>query len=406
MVSQCALAFGVGIRETESMSGTMQDQPDFIQDGLLKGPPRTPVKSGRALTRRYSRGKSRIRPITRRQAIDIASQLSVMLDTGIPLADALETLAGQSDKPDLRDALGFIHQRIRGGGDLSTAVSACPHRFPRVFWYLLRASEASGTMGEMLERVAEYLGDEQETVRKVRSALIYPAVMLGMAVATLILMVTFLLPRFGVIYKGREEVLPALTRTTFALSDLVLANWIIMCVALIGLAVGGVMYFRSAGGRRTADWLKLNAPFFGKMFRQFYVARSVRTIGSLVASGLTIPDSVKLAQDITGNSYFADLWSQADESLQAGGHLSDPLFACRLVANNVAQMVATGEKTGRLAQVMERTARFCESELRITIKDVTTLLEPLLIAIMAVFIGILMGAMLLPIFTISKLLTS
>lgn len=391
---------------SENVSKTIRDQADLSQDGGLERLSGASGSLGRTLARHYSMGQFQARPITRRQAIDIASQLSAMLDAGIPLADALETLAAQSDKPDLRDALGFIHQKIRGGGDLSTAVAACPHRFPRVFWCLLRASEASGTMGEMLERVAEYLRDEQETVRKVRSALIYPAVMMGLAVATLVLMVTFLLPRFGAIYKGREDVLPTITRITFALSDFVLANWIMLCAAGIGMTVGAVIYFRSARGRRTADWLKLNAPLFGRMFRQFYVARSVRTIGSMVASGLTIPESVKLAQDITGNSYFADLWNRADESLQGGGRLSDPLFACHLVPNNIAQMVATGEKTGRLAQVMERTARFCESELRITIKDVTTLLEPLLIAVMAVSIGILMAAMLLPIFTISKLLTS
>ena len=348
--------------------------------------------------------KANARPITRRESIYIASQLAVMLDTGIPLAEALETLADQSDKPHLRQALDLVHRKVKGGNDLSSAIAGCPHRFPRIFPCLLRASEASGTMGQMFERITNYLRDEQETVRKVRSALIYPAVMLGLTIVTVILMITFLMPRFGAIYKGREDVLPSVTRIAFAASNFVIANWIVLCVLFAGLITGLVLYLRSNHGRRSIDWFKLNSPLLGRMFRKFYVARSVRTIGSMISSGLTIPESVRLARGITGNSYFADLWSRADESLQAGGHLAEPLFLCPLVPNNIAQMIATGEKTGRLAQVMERVAGFCESELRVTIKDVTALLEPVMIAIMATFIGGLTAAIILPIFSISKLL--
>jgi len=261
-------------------------------------------------------------------------------------------------------------------------------------------------MGLMLSRVAEYLREENETARKIQSALIYPAVMLTLALLTAVLMITFLLPRFAVIYRGHEDVLPLATRVAFALSDFFLANWIYISVAVVLLAGGLIIYLRSNTGRVHTDWLKLHVPLLGRMFRKFYLARSIRTIGTMIGSGQTVPDAVRLARGITGNSYFENLWKRADDSLQVGAQLSDPLFLCPLIPNAVAQMIATGEKTGRLPSVMERIASFCESDLRNTVKDVTTVLEPLMIIIMGMFIAGIAMAVLLPIFSISKILGS
>ena len=346
------------------------------------------------------------RAISRNQAVYIATQLSVMIDTGITLPEALDGLAKQSDKPHVRAALNAIREKVRGGSDLSVAVAHCPHRFPRIFPCLLRASEASGTMGLMLSRVAEYLREENETARKIQSALIYPAVMLTLALLTAVLMITFLLPRFATIYKGHEDVLPLPTRIAFALSGFFLANWIYISVAVVLLAGGLIIYLRSNTGRVHTDWLKLHVPLLGRMFRKFYLARSIRTIGTMIGSGQTVPDAVRLARGITGNSYFENLWKRADDSLQVGAQLSDPLFLCPLIPNAVAQMIATGEKTGRLPSVMERIASFCESDLRNTVKDVTTVLEPLMIIIMGMFIAGIAMAVLLPVFSISKVLAS
>ncbi len=346
------------------------------------------------------------RPISRTQTIYIALQLSVMVDTGITLPEALDSLAKQSEKPHVRAALKVICENVRGGNDLSLAVANCPYRFPRIFACLLRASEASGTMGLMLSRAVEYLREEHETIRKIRSVLIYPAVMLGLALLTTVLMITFRLPRFAIIYKGHEDVLPLPTRVAFAMSNFFLANWPYISIALVLLTGGLIVYLRSDTGRVSTDWLKLHMPLLGRMFRKFYLARSVRTIGTMIGSGRTIPDAVRLADGITGNSYFNSLWKRADDSLQAGGQLSDPLFACPLIPNNVAQMIATGEKTGQLALVMERISSFCESDLRNTVKEVTTILEPLMILIMGTVIAGIAMAVLLPIFTISKILAS
>ncbi len=347
---------------------------------------------------------SRPRAISRTQTVYIASQLSVMIDTGITLPEALESLAKQTEKPYVRAALLAIRQRVKSGSDLSLAVANCPYRFPPIFPCLLRASEASGTMGLMLSRAAEYLREEHETIRRIRSTLIYPAIMFSLALFTTILMITFLLPRLATIYKGHEDVLPMPTRAAFALSDFFLANWIYIIITVVLLTGSLIIYLRSSIGRIHTDWLKLNMPLLGRMFRKFYLTRSVRTIGTMIGSGRTVPDAVRLARGITGNSYFSSLWKRAEDSLQAGAQLSDPLFACPLVPNIVAQMIATGEKTGRMAQVMERIAVFCESDLRNTVRNVIALIEPLMIIIMGMIIAAMAMAVLLPIFSMSKVL--
>ena len=346
------------------------------------------------------------RPISRSQTIYIATQLSVMVETGVPLSEALDSLAKYGDKPHVRAALESVHEKVRNGQDLSAAVASCPYRFPKILPCLLRASEASGTMGLMLSRVADYLNQEHETIKRLRSALIYPTVMLGLALFTVVLMLTFLLPRFAVIYSGHEAVLPWPTRAAFAASNMLQDHWIAILTVLALLVVGTIIYLRSDRGRIGIDWIKINMPIIGRMFQKFYLARSVRTIGTMIASGITIPEAVRLAHGVTGNSYFNALWGRADESLQAGAQLSDPLFASALVPNTVVQMIATGEKTGRLGVVMERIASFCESDLRNTVKTVTAILEPLMIMVMGVIIGGIAMAVLLPVFSISKVLGS
>ncbi|MCK4849770.1 MAG: type II secretion system F family protein [Phycisphaerae bacterium] len=398
---------GTMLEGLSSSSATVTEKSKASQpQGSERKFPSLPSRDDTLTAVSRSSRQVKYRAISRNQAIYIATQLSVMIDTGVTLPEALEGLARQSDESHVRAALRAIQEKVKGGSDLSLAVARCPYRFPRIFACLLRASEASGTMALMLSRVAEYLTEENENVRKIQSALIYPAVMFVLALLTAVLMITFLLPRFATIYRGHEDVLPLPTRVAFALSDLFLANWIYIIIAVVLLTGGLIIYLRSNTGRVHTDWLKLHMPLLGRMFRKFYLARSIRTIGTMIGAGRTVPEAVRLARGITGNSYFNSLWKRADDSLQVGAQLSDPLFLCPLIPNAVAQMIATGEKTGRLALVMERIASFCESDLHNTVKNVATILEPLMIIIMGMFIAGIAMAVLLPVFSISKVLGS
>jgi len=342
--------------------------------------------------------------ISRRETVFITTQLSVMVDTSVPLVQALETIANQYKKPAVQMALSGILDDVRNGKDFSTALTDCPWRFPHILPCLVRASEASGTMGPMLDRVAEYLTRENEIIKKLRTPLIYPAFMLVLTLAATILMFTFLLPRFEVIYSQREALLPLPTRIAMGISQFLRVHWISLTAGAAGLAAGLIYSFFTVKGRLYYDWLKLHFPVLNQMFRKFYLARSIRTMGTLIASGVTIPDAVRFSRDVTGNRLFANLWTQAETALQNGQRLADTLFPSELIPNTIAQMIATGEKTGQMALVMERISKLCEMELEDSIKTITSMLEPLMILIMGGVVGSIAFAVLLPIFQISKIM--
>lgn len=342
------------------------------------------------------------RCVGRTETAEIAMQLAVMLDAGVPLTQALEGLQEGGNKPHVREALAAVLEDVRTGNDLSTAVARCPWSFPPVFSRLLRAGEASGLMGPTVARAGEYLQAEVETVRRIRGALAYPVIMLFMAIAAMGVIFGFLLPRFETMYSSRKATLPTPTKLALAVSHFLRDHWIVLSVAAVVLIVGIVLYVRSAHGRATMDWLKLHCPLLKGMFRQLYVSRSFQTLGTTVAAGVPLVEAVRLSRDVAGNRYFARLWDQAEAHLQAGKRLADPLYATDLVSKTVAQMVATGERSGNLASVMQQIAVLCERELQHTVKTVTAMLEPIMIVVLGGVVGGIVMTILLPIFRLAR----
>ncbi len=342
------------------------------------------------------------RAMSRTDTVEIAVQLGVMLDAGVPLTQALDGLQAQAGKPHVRDAMQAVLEDVRSGSDLSTAVARCPYPFPPIFSQLLRAAEATGAMGPTLARAADYLQSEVDTIRRVRAALAYPAVMMFLGLVAMVVIFGFLLPRFEVMYAGRQAMLPLPTKIALGISHFLRAHWILLASTASVLIVAIVLYFRSSHGRMMIDWLKLHCPLINRMFRQLYVSRSFQTMGAMIQAGVTVPEAVRLSRDVAGNRYFVQLWDLAGANLQAGKRLADPLFATNLVSKTVAQLVATGERSGNLAIVMQKIAALCERELQHTIKTVTSLLEPLMIVILGGMVGGIVMTILLPVFRIAR----
>jgi type IV pilus assembly protein PilC len=342
------------------------------------------------------------RAVGRTETAELAVQVAVMLDAGVPLTQALEGLQEQASKSHVREALLAVLEDVRAGNDLSTAVARCPWPFPPVFSRLLRAGEASGTMGPAVAMAGEYLQGEVETIRRIRGALAYPVIMLFLAMAAMGVVFGFLLPRFEVMYTARKTELPGPTKIALAISHFLRGHWILLGVGAVLLITAIVLYLRSAHGRAMMDWLKLHCPLLKKMFRQLYVSRSFQTLGTMVAAGVTLVEAVRLSRDVAGNRYFAHLWDQAEAHLQAGKRLADPLFATDLVSKTVAQMVATGERSGNLATVMQQIAALCEKELQHTVKTVTAMLEPIMILVLGGVVGGIVMTILLPVFRLAR----
>jgi type IV pilus assembly protein PilC len=234
----------------------------------------------------------------------------------------------------------------------------------------------------------------------------YPAFLLAMAVSATIFLLGFVLPKFAKIYESRQAVLPAPTRLLLGISDGLVGYWDLWAGLVITAALAFVVVRRTAAGRRAADFLKLNAPILGRIFRQLYISRACRTMGTLISAGVSMLDTVALIKQVTGNSYFDDLWDKVNERLQQGSQLSEPLFNSPLIPKSIAQMIFSGEKSGRLGQVMARVAEFTESEFDLTVKTATQFIEPVIIGVMGALIGFIAISLLLPIFSIGKVMAS
>lgn len=340
--------------------------------------------------------------IKRAEVIFFTHQMSVMIQTGVPLSEALDCAAQQAGNPAFRAVLEDVAGIVQGGGEFSVALRKHPRVFPNVMTSLIRASEISGTMGVMLERISGYLTKEQATAKHIKSALMYPCFMMTMAVGVTIFLLAFVLPKFAKIYDSRGAALPAPTRLLLAISHGLVAYWWLWLGGAIFLGVGGYFFAKSPVGRRSFDYLKLHAPVFKHLFTGLYVSRACRTMGTMTAAGVSMLDMIGIVKEVTNNVYYHDLWDKVDERLRQGSQLSETLFSSPLIPRSVGQMIFSGEKSGRLAIVLSKVAEFTEEEFDRAVKTTTQFIEPVMVATMGLIIGFVAISLLLPIFSVGK----
>ncbi len=340
--------------------------------------------------------------VKRDEVIYFAHQIAVMIDTGVTLGEALETVAEQTTNPAFKSVMDDVNNRVQSGSSLSDALAAHRRVFPELMTSLIRASEASGTMSQMLERICIYLNKERETIKKVRGAMIYPMVMTLFALTVTVFLLIFVLPRFAKIYATRGAALPLPTQILLGTSSLLIDYWYIWVSLSAGLTVVGWWFFTRPVGRRFVDLMKLKLPIIGPMFNQLYLTRAMRTMGTMIAAGVPMLDMIQIARAVTHNSYYEDLWDEVDQQVQSGSQLSQPLFDSSLIPASIARMVHSGEKAGRLGTVMERVAEFTEKDFDETVARCTQFIEPAMIGFMGGLIGFVAISLLLPIFSVSS----
>lgn len=343
--------------------------------------------------------------IRREEIITLSAQLSVMLETGVPLAEALTAFVQQSKSGSLRAVMQNMSARITGGQSFSEAAREFPRAFPPLMISLMKASEASGKMGMMLGRIADYLQKERKIVRQIKGALTYPLVMVTLAMTVTSFLVVFVLPRFAKIYANKKASLPKVTQFVMNVSEFMTSNWIpiVLAIAFAGIGLMSLRFF--AKGRWWIDTFKVKAPLIGKMFGQFYLARASRTLGTLLGAGVPLLEAVRMVRGVTGNSLWQDLWDKVEKSMTSGQTLSEVLTGSTLIPPSAGFMIAAGERTAKLPEVLGRIADTVEEELDSTIKSVTQLIEPAMIMFMGVVIGGIAVALLLPIFSIAHVMS-
>jgi type IV pilus assembly protein PilC len=342
------------------------------------------------------------RRIAKRDIIYITNQLAVMVETGITLSAALEGILKQEKNPSLRRVLMDLKSSVEGGEDFSSAISRYPKLFDKTYIALVRASEATGTLGPMLERIAGYLRKELETRGRVRSALAYPGVMLVVAIAVTFFLLIYVLPQFTPLFNRQGIKLPTTTIIMMHISDALIHHWPWFCAAAVAAVAGLVLSRRTPRGARAWDWCKINVPIIGPMVRKVAISRCVRTLGSMVAAGVPVLDALRLCSEVANNVFYERLWLHVLEQVTAGKQINEGLADNPLFPPMLVQMISTGEETGKLDRVLDKVSSYYDQEVDAAIKTATGLIEPIMISVMGIVVGGIAMSLLLPIFSLSR----
>ncbi len=342
----------------------------------------------------------------KKEILDFTTQLAVMIRAGISIRQALDGIAEQTSNAKFKSILMEIKGDIESGKQFSEAIAKHPKLFGPLYISMVRASEMSGAFARMLDRIAAYLRQELETRKMVVGASIYPGIIATMAVGVTVFLLTFVLPRFAGVFKGKEEALPAPTKFLMAVSDFMIVYWWVILMAVAAMISGFLLFIRTELGGFWWDRTKLAMPVASRMFRALYISRSLHTMGELLNAGVPMLDTLSITGDISGNRLFKRMWRGVHSSVRQGKKIQSHLGRSKLLPKSVVQMIAAGEDSGKLGEVLDEVSEYYHRLLREAIKAVTSMIEPLMIVIMGSVVGFIAMAIILPIFKMSSLVTN
>jgi type IV pilus assembly protein PilC len=334
---------------------------------------------------------------------NFTSQLAVMIRAGISIRAAIEGIADQVENPKFKKMLVQMKKDVESGKQFSDALMRYPKVFSPLYINMVKASELSGGFSKMLDKIATYLSQQIETNSMVRGAMIYPGIIGTMAIGTTIFLLTFVLPRFMVIFKGKEKALPAPTKLLLAMSNFMTNYWYICLGTLVAAIWAFVLILRTDWGRLWWDKVKLTVPLFKKLFRALYISRSLHTMGQLLNAGVPMLDTIQITGEISGNTLYRRMWRAVYGAVKQGKKISAPLQKSPLLPRSVVQMIGAGEESGKLGEVLDEVSEFYSRELKAVIKGVTAMIEPLMIVLMGSVVGFIAMSIILPIFKLSQL---
>jgi len=330
-------------------------------------------------------------------------QLSVMIKAGVNVRAAIEGIAEQTSNPKFRKILEGIRESLEEGKPFSEALKKHPKLFSPLYINMVKASEMSGSFGKMLERIALYLHHKIRTRSMVRGAMVYPLIIAFMAIATTIFLLTFVLPKFTLLFAGKEQLLPKPTKMLLAASAFLRGYWYIVIGVVSALIAGFIYFIHTPYGRAKWDAFKLKIPLLGRIFRSLCITRSLQTMGEMVNAGVPMLETLKITAQVSGNILYNQMWMKVFRSVKSGKKIAAPLARDTLLPRNVVQMISAGEESGKLAEVLTDVSEYYDQELQNTIKAATSMIEPLMIVMMGFLVGFIAMSVILPIFKMSQL---
>lgn len=328
-------------------------------------------------------------------------QLSSLLSAGVPLARALQILHREAAQPVAREKWKEIHDMVIDGTSLADAMARSPETFPTVYTAMVQAGEMGGFLDVVLAQIADFQARERDIKGRVKSAMIYPAVLMTLAVGVLIFLLVFFIPRFQTLFAGFGKELPMLTQVIVGASHIA-SKYGIFVAIIIGIGVYSFRkWLQTENGQRSWQRIVLKLPLIGPLAARFAMTRFCRMLGTLVGAGVPLIQALRVARESIGNQTLTDAVSNAIERVKQGESLATSLADCKaLFPGSVIEMISVGEETGRMDKELVRLATSTEDELDRQLRTAVSLAEPLLLFAMAGFIGTIFVGMVIPIFTI------
>ncbi|MFC1706477.1 type II secretion system F family protein [Planctomycetota bacterium] len=328
-------------------------------------------------------------------------QLATMLSAGIPLLECLEILAEQLEDPGFQAVLEMVVEDVRSGSDFSESLRKHPRCFSGIYTNMIKAGEASGQLDEILTRLAEYQEASAELKQKIKSAMTYPAISLVMIISVTMGLLIFIIPKFEAIFRGMNVELPGITVALLMVSKIVTQYYILVGLGMVAMFVGVKFYAKTNMGSYQVDWLKLRVPIFGPLFQKVAISRFAKTLATLIQSGVPILGALEIVAATSGNRIIESAVLDASTSVRQGETLAAPLGKASVFPPMVVRMIAIGEKSGALENLLEKISEFYDQQVSATVESLTALIEPIMIGVMGVIVGGMVLAVFLPIFKLA-----
>ena len=380
---------------------------ELRRKGMFPTSIRMAVKTKAAKTKRSGGGGLNINiganNINRKDLTILTRQLAILLDAGLPLIRSLHTLERQAKSPAVRIVLGKTAETVEGGATFAEALSQHPKSFDKLFLNMVRAGEASGAMETILDRLAGFMEKAARISGKVKSAMIYPAVILSISLLAVVGLMIFIVPNFSKIFSdllGPNEPLPGPTLMIIGISETLVSRWYFYVGGVVGIVVLYKIIASIPAGKWGIDWVKYNMPLFGPIISKSAISRFGRTLGTLMSSGVPVLNSLAIVKETSGNEVVSGAIQKVHDAVKEGEGIAVPLNNTKIFPPMVISMVEVGEETGKLPEMLEKIADTYDEEVDNSVSALTSLIEPLMIVGLAGIVGSIVVALFMPLVTI------
>lgn len=359
--------------------------------GKKKEPEKKKPTAGPRKKRGFSFGK-----VKAKHLCTFTRQLSTLQDAGLPILRSLKILEGQSKPGPLKNSLIGVIEDIESGSTLSEAMSKQPKAFDNLYVNMVKAGEAGGALEVILQRLAEFKERAQSLKRKVQGAMIYPVAVITVATAIVGFIMYYIIPKFKAIFLGFGTELPGITILLINMSDMVVKYFYLFPAIPIGFWLILKIIRKNKTGEFVLDWIALKMPLMGKILSKSITARTMRTLGTLVASGVPILEGLTIARDTAGNAVFRRAFDNVYAAIREGESIATPLREARIVDDIVVNMIDVGEETGALDNMMYKIADVYDEEVSVLVDGLVSLLEPLMVVVLGFIVGFIVIALFMP----------